>query len=85
MSEIRPLGFESNQFPVTLTLNSGQTYQVMTIDWLSARAGWPAANGVMVEVKDPATGAPEGQKLKVWVPWWNIKFITQVVPAPVQI
>jgi len=82
MTNILPLTFEDTTFPVIVTLSTGQTYTALTLDWNFPRKDWAAPTGVMLEVADPTANAPVGQRLRVFVPWNSIKYITQVIAAP---
>ena len=79
MTAIATLGFEEGQGTVQLVLNSGETFDCLTIDWANLRKDWPAPNGVMVEVDGPSVGLAAGHTLTAFVPWWNIKFIKQEI------
>jgi hypothetical protein len=82
MSELLPLAFENTPYPVIVTTSNGVQYTALTLDWVYLRKDWAAPTGLMLEVADPTANAPVGQKLKVFVPWNSVRWVTQVVPAP---
>lgn len=82
MTDIQRLGFIPNAAPIKIK-TAAATYEALSIDWIEPRANWPASSGLMAEVADNSTGALPGQRLRVFVPWWNIQFISQVIPPVV--
>jgi len=83
LTAILSLGFEDNQYPVIIHLITGESFELQAVQWDIPRKDWAAPTGVMVRVDNPNTNAPANESLTVFVPWNNVKFLTQIYPAPV--